>query len=1289
MRAHKQPNLSSAGPSYHDGPQSTSSQPVLSSLKADIISAIESKISALSDSLQAPIATRKPQSLEDPLKRSGKYWMYNLLAEMAWMHKEFTLESKWKREQYKKLSKEGLKGHAALEKKRASVDSDETRLQKIAFSLARDIDRFWKGVSEVVAHRRKERKSLKIAQDKQRKLGVLMDRTERFAVKVAKEFEGSVPSTPSAFKSVPSTPLNISPALSPSDSEADLPSEPSEDDESSLDREEAGRGRAKLRKEEKMESNQLLQDADRPIEDILRELQEAGEAEEDDDGEESDPEMDSDEYSLSDDNDEDEEEESGQEGEGDFCESSDTLNDPSNSAPPTPPTPQSSSDALPVVPRSTRGRSKVDALALPTVAPPTVAPPTVAPPHTLESMTEEMASAQPTGNTLQTSRVNTPVPFLLRASMREYQHIGLDWLATLHDKKFNGILADEMGLGKTLQTIALLAHLACSHGIWGPHLVVVPTSVLLNWELEFKRFFPGCKVLCYFGSQKERSLKRIGWTKDNTFHVVLVSYATVLQDAAMFRRKKWYYMILDEAQHIKNFKSQRWQTLLTFHTERRLLLTGTPLQNDLMEMWSLLHFLMPSVFSSHSEFKDWFSDPLSGAIERREVGKHSELIERLHGVLRPFLLRRLKKDVEKQMPSKFEHVLRAPLSQRQRILYEEFLHLRDTKESLKEGNFLGLMNVLMQLRKVCNHPDLFESRGVATPLVMHKSTVNMEIPAVIANLLESVNQPGISGKGRVLDFWTGIDHSFKNSFFNGSVLAQLCLAHSELSGVSILDSNMHLEISSDWTISGREGVPKWRSSLDFLNSHSSSVKNRSFCDYLADPLIAKEFNDFKIIGERNDKISRYDQLILGIQRANDCQPLFGPSCVKICRIPGKRNWGGTQVGWEGEWNSEGFLPGNFKLLFPTPAEIFDRDWPLLSKFRVSTVRVLACPPSINLSSNIGVLDRISTVLTPMSVSCASAPFYRMLTPLVFPDKRLLEWDCGKLRVLGPLLKRLRSENSKVILFTQMSRMLDILEIFINFHGFTYVRLDGATKVEKRQAVVDSFNKNSKIFIFLSSTRSGGVGINLTSANSVIFYDSDWNQAMDKQAVDRAHRIGQTRDVHIYRLISEGSVEENIWKKQLQKRELDELVVDGGAFNTQSLTGKKWSAADVAGILGMSSEDSIYGSSEVWKGRREDVDVERAMVMVEDGEDRQALQAALKEDNASGDKVENDSPRDNAWERLPAIVKFGVNFLDNELPSDPESDIDDEDDVEVEMSGWESEDEQDDDESQPIKRQRLN
>lgn len=242
-----------------------------------------------------------------------------------------------------------------------------------------------------------------------------------------------------------------------------------------------------------------------------------------------------------------------------------------------------------------------------------------------------------------------------------------------------------------------------------------------------QRWCPGLKVLTYYGSTAERRRKRQGWSKPNAFHVCVTSYQLVVQDSSVFRRRKWYYMVLDEAQNIKNFQSQRWQTLLHFNTRRRLLLTGTPLQNSLMELWSLMHFLMPALFRSRGEFKVsdgmhppqrrygrsdltprpllppapdfqyWFSNPMTAMVDGTQ-GVNQSLVQRLHGVLRPFILRRLKQEVERQLPGKYEHVVTCHMAKRQRLLYEDFMARSSTRLALASGNVMGMMNVLMQVR---------------------------------------------------------------------------------------------------------------------------------------------------------------------------------------------------------------------------------------------------------------------------------------------------------------------------------------------------------------------------------------------------------------------------------------------------------------------------------------------------------------------------------------------------------------------------------------------------------------
>ena len=240
-----------------------------------------------------------------------------------------------------------------------------------------------------------------------------------------------------------------------------------------------------------------------------------------------------------------------------------------------------------------------------------------------------------------------------------------------------------------------------------------------------------------------------------------------------------------------------------------------------------------------------------------------------------------------------------------------------------------------------------------------------------------------------------------------------------------------------------------------------------------------------------------------------------------------------------------------------------------------------------------------------------APFYPsyIRQKIFFPDRKLVQFDSGKLQVLASLLNRLKRGGHKCLIFTQMSKMLDILEIFLNLHAHTYVRLDGSTGVEKRQRLMDRFNTDPKIFAFILSTRSGGLGINLTGADSVIFYDSDWNPAMDAQAQDRAHRIGQTREVHIYRMVSTSTVEESILTKARQKRHLDFLVMSEGDFDVESI----FTSSNISDLINSDKyapkfdKESSHSYQESTK-----VNMEQAMAMFEDEEDVKATKGAQAE-----------------------------------------------------------------------------
>ncbi|KAJ7188931.1 SNF2 family N-terminal domain-containing protein [Mycena filopes] len=702
-------------------------------------------------------------------------------------------------------------------------------------------------------------------------------------------------------------------------------------------------------------------------------------------------------------------------------------------------------------------------------------------------------------------------PLLLRGSLRPYQQSGLEWLASLHHNNLNGILADEMGLGKTIQTIALLAHLACDRGIWGPHLIIVPTSVLLNWEMEFKKFLPGFKVLSYHGSTKRRKELRQGWNERHHFNVCITSYTLASRDAVAFKRKPWYYMILDEAHMIKNFKSQRWNTLLMFRSFRRLLLTGTPLQNNLTELWALLQFLMSgSNFVNLKEFGEWFSNPLEKAIEAGSVLDEDTMqrVTKLHTVLRPYLLRRLKRDVEKELPSKYEHLVLCPLSKRQRFLYDEFMSRAHTRDALQSGVYQKIANILMQLRKVCNHPDLFEVRPIVTSFAMERSAVaDFEIKELLVRrrLLnddeETVN----------LDLFgfRFVDRQ------GGSLIAARETRR--------LDGTTRLPF-----ISEIPGVPPPKDTRTIAG-----------------------FRAYSAYQQRAATISRWAHIgYLNRLRCNSF-PIYSSETLSIVQRFHHELLPLSAVDTRTSYMDSVYLVNAAVKSYATRAEemagVVDRFTFVTPSVVARDLLRIALAGQTALS--LPIPPRFDAVLHRASVKLQIA----------FPDPSLLQYDCGKLQQLTDLLRDKKAGGHRILIFTQMTKILDILEIFLNFHGYLYLRLDGATRIEDRQYITERFNADPRVFCFIASSRSGGVGINLTGADTVVFYDSDFNPQMDRQCEDRAHRIGQIRDVHIYRFVSQHTVEEAMLRKANQKRSLDDLVIQKGEFDWRTLFGDDGSA----------------------------------------------------------------------------------------------------------------------------------
>ncbi|KAL2531531.1 ATP-dependent DNA helicase DDM1 [Abeliophyllum distichum] len=489
------------------------------------------------------------------------------------------------------------------------------------------------------------------------------------------------------------------------------------------------------------------------------------------------------------------------------------------------------------------------------------------------------------------------VPLLTGGKLKSYQIKGVKWMISLWQNGLNGILADQMGLGKTIQTIAFLAHLK-GNGLDGPYLIIAPLSTLSNWMNEIARFAPSLSAIIYHGDKKARDelrRKHMPKTIGPKFPIIITSYEIALSDARRYlRHYSWKYVVVDEGHRLKNSKCKLVKELKQLPIENKLLLTGTPLQNNLAELWSLLNFILPDIFSSHEEFESWFD--FSGKCnnealkEELEEKRRAQVVAKLHAILRPFLLRRMKADVEQMLPRKKEIIIYATLTAHQKNFQDHLInrtledHLRETVDTGR-GMKGKLSNLMVQLRKNCNHPDLLES-------------------------------------------------AFDGSYF-------------------------------------------------------------------------------------------------------------------------------------------------------------------------------------------------------------------------YPPVEQIVGQCGKFQLLDRLLTKLFARKHKVLIFSQWTKILDIMEYYFSEKGFEVCRIDGSVKLAERRRQIEEFNDvKSDYRIFLLSTRAGGLGINLTAADTCVLYDSDWNPQMDLQAMDRCHRIGQTKPVHVYRLATAQSVEGRILKRAFSKLKLEHVVIGKGQFKQE-------------------------------------------------------------------------------------------------------------------------------------------
>ncbi|XP_059378485.1 E1A-binding protein p400-like isoform X2 [Carassius carassius] len=948
----------------------------------------------------------------------------------------------------------------------------------------------------------------------------------------------------------------------------------------------------------------------------------------------------------------------------------------------------------------------------------------------------------PKGSARTTLTSRSSPPALLHGSLREYQQVGVEWLSSLHRKNLNGILADETGLGKTVQTVAYFAHLACNQGIWGPHLVVVRTCKLLNWEMEFKRWCPGLKILLYLGSRRQRRHKRSRWCEPNSFHVCVTSYKLLLKDQSHFLRRRWRHLVLDEVQLIKNMTQKHWETIFNLKSQQRILLINTPLQNTLKELWTMIHFLLPGITHPYLNF------PIKPGTDQNQDYCH-KLVIRLHRVIQPFILRRSKRDVEKQMPKKYEHILKCRLSKRQKSMYEDILIQPSAQEALKTGHFVRVLEVLMQLQKICNHPDLIQPRDthnsyICQPLQYNTpsllltalqldqwKTVDMSLFDLISNegkltryeaeealpklrmtkqLIEEIysghdpparprpckikpmrlflpvqygtkpeghlvpmtssttqaphatavtaapttttspataapgTQPrgkaplttttsahGVTGvttmsapsahpllpslvpqrlvlssqaqarlpsgdvvkvaqlvgQGRIAQPETPVTLQFQGNKFtlSPSQLRQLTTGQPlQLQGT--LGNILQIVSAPGQSLLRPQGpamvMPTIPQAVPVQNSSGTTPPASSMppqagttgtpatTDMATNAKRTTNATTQESSEERNRRLKeRLASLFHANERRSSRSVMYGSDLIKTCSVydghppptfpaPQHSRWS-----WVGRDSCIRAQQTCVSTVAPLRSVILSNTeqeaaaGTLQKRFSCILPAAVAPPPQLYASN------------PPPSYSLAQKSFRRRLQevsapqnaeirnlacpPVVrFPDVHMLEMDSGKLEALSILLQKLSAENRRVMIFTQMTSMLDILETFLDHRHLTYVRLDESLSLEERQEQVKRFNRNRQIFCTILTNRCCSAMGHVFDADTIVFYDTDLNPSMDMRTQEWCDKIGRSKDIHIYRLESGNSIEEKLLKNGT-KDLIREVAAQGMDYTVAFLT----------------------------------------------------------------------------------------------------------------------------------------
>ncbi|XP_055775235.1 E1A-binding protein p400-like isoform X2 [Salvelinus fontinalis] len=1182
-------------------------------------------------------ASRLPKLMES--SRPKSHWDY-LLEEMQWMAADFAQERRWKMAAAKKLVRTCSRYHDEQKKmEEGSKKEEELRLRHIASTIAREVEFFWSNIEQVVEiklrfqiyEKRLKTLSLQRATSKGQDVKPALSN----AVKAEKEEPNM-----STRKRKSSTSL----------------AEEVQDEESTIEEQEA----MEVTADQKAELGDLAKDAEMPLDALMKQY--AGAYADNFDWPQPSPQSDED-------------------GRDETEEMASSLDTPHEAV---------VIDSLLSVDQY-RGSEKTS--------------PPGADGKPKKDIAEVAAATElilPKGSARTTTSGRSQAPFLLHGSLREYQQIGVDWLASLHKKHLNGILADETGLGKTVQTVAYLAHLACQEGIWGPHLVVVRTCKILSWEMEFKRWCPGLKILLYLGNRQERRAKRMWWAETNSFHVCVTSYKLLLKDQSHFLRRRWKHLVLDEVQLLKNMSEKHWETIFALKSQQRILLINTPLQNTLKELWTMIHFLLPGITRPYTDF------PVKPGTDQNQDYCH-KLVIRLHRMIQPFILRRCKRDVEKQLPKKYEHILKCRLSSRQKSMYEDILTQPGAQEALKTGHFVSVLQVLMQLQRICNHPDLVNIRETSSSYVCsslqyntpslvlgalqedQRTSLDLSLFDLISNenrltryeteevlpklkvtrqLIEEIHsapdpparpkpckikpmrlfqpvQYGTKPEGRLVPMTNTVGQqrppattitphtttatttstapqparaTTTTTTQGGDVLkiAQLASIAGSQNRISQPETPVTLQFQGNkFTLSPsqlrqlttgqplqlqgtlgnilqivsapgqqilrpqgsmvmqtvpqaapisnsstRSGTPPPAGPAQQASGMTSNALGVSAQPAPAAPIAPQVSSE-----ERGRHLKeRLSRLFSANERRCDRSVLYGADLRQVCSVtPGAPHSALSLGGWRWVGRDSCLRAQRTPVATTTHLQSAllsstnrqDASSSLVSRLSCVVPAAVARPPYLYAANppapysleQKSISRRLQEAAAPHSTEIHSLASGHLLQ---FPDLQLMQMDSGKLEALAILLQKLRSENRRVLIFTQMVKMLDILEAFLDHRQLTYIRVDESLITEERQEHIKTFNRNRQVFCSILTNRCCSAVGTVFDADTIIFYDTDLNPSMDARTQEWCDKIGRSKDIHIYRLESGNSIEEKLLKNGT-KDLIREVAAQGTDYTLAFLT----------------------------------------------------------------------------------------------------------------------------------------